>query len=456
MRIHLIAIGGAAMHNLALALHQNGHLVTGSDDHIFEPSNTRLSNVGLLPETEGWYPEKITQEIDIVILGMHAHKDNSELLKAQELGLNIMSYPKFIYEQSKNKQRIVIGGSHGKTTITSMILHVLKHHKKDFDYLVGAIIEGFDTMVQLSNAPIIIIEGDEYLSSALEPIPKFHQYKPQIAAISGIAWDHINVFPTYQSYVDQFDIFIKSIEENGTLFYCNTDEDLKDLVIQNSQKAINFSPYDTLDYKVDVENQGSLVKYKNEYYPLQIFGKHNLQNTQVALLICEQLGISLIEGLQALKSFTGAAKRLEKIYQDSELVIFKDFAHSPSKLKATLQAVREQYPDKQLIACMELHTYSSLDKNFLAQYKGTINPADKALVYFNPKVLEQKRLTPITNNDVLEGFSSTKELIISNDLETTMNFLKALNYKNTCLLLMTSGNFGGLDLDNIKDILPIQ
>ena len=388
MHVHFIAIGGSAMHNLAIALKRSGATVTGSDDEIFEPSRSRLKAHGLLPNQMGWDDHRISKDIDAIILGMHARKDNPELIAAQNQGLKIYSYPEFVYEQSKNQTRIVIGGSHGKTTITSMILHVMQYLNIETDYLVGALLEGFDCMVKFSDAPYMVIEGDEYLSSPLDLRPKFHWYKPQIALLSGIAWDHINVFPTFENYVEQFKIFADDIEEGGSLVYFEEDHLLVDIV--RTTNGIKTIPYSTINYRI--EDNITIVNHDHQDYSLQIFGEHNLQNLNGARLVLNQIGVSDHDFLTAIQSFTGAAKRLETIAENDNTTVFKDFAHSPSKLKATTKAVKSQFKNRRLIACMELHTFSSLKKDFLPQYKNAMAAADVAYVYFSPSVVAHKKI----------------------------------------------------------------
>jgi len=438
MNVHFIAIGGSAMHNLAIALKRKGAIVTGSDDEIFEPSRTRLQKEGILPQNIGWNIENITSELDAVIVGMHARKDNPELLKAQNLGLKIYSYPEFLYQQSKDKIRIVIAGSHGKTTITAMILHVAKQLNRNVDYMVGAQLEGYDCMVKLSDdAPIMILEGDEYLSSPIDPRPKFHLYKPTIALLSGIAWDHINVFPTFEKYVEQFEIFVNSVE--NTLIY-NKEDEIAEKISQNA-KNMRLLPYSTPQYSV---NSGICTVHLNdENYPLSIFGRHNMQNLAGAMQVGVQMGISPEYFLTAMTTFKGASKRLEIIAQKNDFVIFKDFAHSPSKLKATINAVREQYPEQKLIACMELHTFSSLQHEFLQQYKNTMKNADTAIVYYNPKVVEHKKLTPISQEDIKRGFNDN--IRVASSKEELLTYLSEQTHKNAVLLMMSSGTFDGLD-----------
>jgi len=443
MNIHFIAIGGSAMHNLAIALSRKGDVVTGSDDEIFEPSRTRLEKEGILPAELGWDASKITSGLDAVILGMHAHEDNPELLRAKELGVKIYSYPEFLYLQSKDKKRVVIGGSHGKTTITSMILHVLQNLKMDVDYMVGAQLQGFDVMVKLSDsAPVMVIEGDEYLTSPIDRRPKFHLYMPDIALISGIAWDHFNVFPTFENYIQQFEIFASLVPENGALIYCNAD----DVVRKIAQKATvkNKYPYSVPDYSI--ENNKTILTHNHQHYDLQVFGKHNLMNLEGARLVCNQLGVSDDDFYSQIQSFKGASKRLECIAENKTTNIYKDFAHSPSKLRATIDAVKEQFPDRKLVACMELHTYSSLNTSFLSQYQNCMNNADVAVVYYSEHALKLKRLPMLTSEDVFKNFNR-KDILVFNQSEDIKQWLAALELNQTNLLLMSSGNFDGIDLN---------
>ncbi len=450
MKIHFIAIGGSVMHNMALAMKNKGYIVTGSDDEIKEPSRTRLQKQGLLPEKDGWFPEKLDKSYDAVILGMHAREDNPELIRAKELGLRIFSYPEYMYEQTKDKIRVVVGGSHGKTTITSMILHVLKHAGKDFDYLVGAQLQGFDTMVKLTKeAPIAVFEGDEYLASPIDKRPKFHLYKPNIAIISGIAWDHINVFPTYKSYVEQFEKFIHLIEPNGSLMYCAADTELKNLV-ETTQAPISKTPYAVPPYSI--ENGTTYLIHNDKKISLKIFGDHNLMNLEGARLVCEKLGINNDLFYEAIQSFTGAAKRLEQVKITPNFAFYKDFAHSPSKLKATIEAMKAQYPSRHLVACMELHTFSSLNENFLKEYKDCMKHADDAIVYFNPHTIEHKKLKSITIEQVKESFGDEKLKVFTQSKQVT-DYLKAISWKNKNLLMMTSGNFDGVDFATLSNEL---
>ena len=431
------------MHNLAIALKRKGIHVTGSDDEIFEPSKSRLLKEGILPAKIGWDESMISDKVDAIILGMHARKDNPELVRAQQLGLKIYSYPEFIYSQAQDKIRIVVGGSHGKTTITSMLLHAMNKLGLKTDFLVGALLEGFDCMVQLSDARYIVIEGDEYLSSPIDLTPKFHWYAPHYAIISGIAWDHINVFPTFDMYVDQFKIFTDKIERNGALVYYAGDEELQKIA-PKLRSDIRPFPYQFPDYVV--ENGITYVQAEHKKYPLRIFGKHNLQNLNAAKLILNQLDVTDDAFYTAMADFKGAAKRLELIAENTSATAYKDFAHSPSKLKATVAAVKEQYPNRRLIACMELHTFSSLKKDFLPQYKNCMEGADEAYVYFSPEVVHHKKLEPISAELVRESFGTSNVRVFTNSNELT-NHLRTITWENANLLLMSSGNFDGVDLN---------
>ncbi|EAP88208.1 MULTISPECIES: UDP-N-acetylmuramate--L-alanine ligase [Croceibacter] len=450
MNIHFIAIGGSAMHNLALALHHKGYKVTGSDDTIFEPSKSRLSKHNLLPETFGWFPERITNSLDAVILGMHAKADNPELLKAKELGLKIYSYPEFLYEQSKQKTRVVIGGSHGKTTITAMILHVMNYHDKEVDYMVGAQLEGFDTMVHLTEEnDFIVLEGDEYLSSPIDRRPKFHLYKPNIALLSGIAWDHINVFPTFENYVEQFKIFADSMSRGGILVYNEEDPTVKQ-VAEEATAPTRKHAYTTAAYSV--ENGKTLLETPEGPMPIEIFGAHNLNNLAGAKWICQHMGVDEDEFYEAISTFKGASKRLEKITENNNAVVYKDYAHSPSKVSATTKAVKNQYPDRKLVACLELHTYSSLNAEFLDQYEGALDAADKAIVFYSPDAVQIKQLDEVKAEQINEAFKRDDLVIFTNpaDFKT---YLYAQDFKDSVLLLMSSGNYGGLDFNELKSVI---
>lgn len=450
MNIHFISIGGSAMHNLALALHEKGDHITGSDDAIFEPSKSRLAAKGLLPESLGWFPEKVHPKLDAIILGMHAKADNPELIKAQELGITIYSYPEFLYEHAKNKTRVVIGGSHGKTTITSMILHVLKYHEVEVDFMVGAQLDGFDRMVHLTtDNEIIVLEGDEYLSSPIDLRPKFHLYKANIALLSGIAWDHINVFPTFENYVDQFRIFVDTMIKGGMMVY-NSEDDVVREVVEQTSNQIKTDPYKTPVYRI--ENGHTVLDTAEGEVPLEIFGKHNLQNLEGARSICFHLGIGEEEFYEAIADFKGASKRLEKIAENDDTVVFKDFAHSPSKVEATTNAVKEQYTHRKLLACLELHTYSSLNEDFLKEYVGTLDKADEAVVFYSPHAVKIKRLKEVSEAQIAKAFKRD-DLIIYTDPKEFKDYLFSQNLADTTLLLMSSGNYGGLDFDEVKDLL---
>ncbi|MCK0124441.1 Mur ligase domain-containing protein [Gelidibacter sp. F2691] len=450
MNVHFIAIGGSAMHNLAIALHNKGEQVTGSDDEVYEPSKSRLKAKGLLPESFGWFPEKITTSLDAIVLGMHAKADNPELLKAQELGLKIYSYPEFLYEQSKHKTRVVIGGSHGKTTITSMILHVMHYHDRDVDYMVGAQLEGFDVMVKLTDDnDFIVLEGDEYLSSPIDRRPKFHLYQPNIALLSGIAWDHINVFPTYDNYVEQFKIFVDSIVNGGSITYNEEDAEVK-RVVEASENTIRKLPYHTPDYTVG--NGETLLETPEGPLPIEVFGKHNLNNLAGAKWICQHMGVDEDDFYEAIASFKGASKRLEKIGEGNTSIAFKDFAHSPSKVQATTNAVKEQFPDRTVVACLELHTYSSLNAEFLKEYKATLDAADVAVVFYSPHAVEIKKLKEVTHEQIATAFERD-DLIIYTNPDDFKNFLFSQNFDNKVLLLMSSGTYGGLNFDDVKKMM---
>ncbi len=450
MQIHFIAIGGSAMHNLALALHHKGYSISGSDDVIFEPSKGRLVDKGLLPKEFGWFPQKIHKELDAVILGMHAKPDNPELLKAQEMGLTIYSYPEFLYEQSKNKTRVVIGGSHGKTTITSMILHVLNYHEKEVDYMVGAQLDGFDRMVHLTEEnDFMVLEGDEYLSSPIDRRPKFHLYQPNIALLSGIAWDHINVFPTFENYLEQFRIFVDSIVKGGSITYNEEDPEVKK-VVEASENSIRKLPYHTPEY--EVKDGQTLLETPEGPMPIEVFGKHNLSNLAGAKWICQNMGVDEDDFYEAIATFKGASKRLEKIAERSNCVVYKDFAHSPSKVAATTKAVKEQYPDRKVIACLELHTYSSFNAEFLKEYKGALDPADEAVVFFLPESVKIKKLKEVTKEQISEAFQRN-DLQIYTEAAAFKEFVFGQNFDDSVLLLMSSGNYGGLDLEAIKNMI---
>lgn len=452
MRVHFIAIGGSAMHNLAIALCQKGITVTGSDDEIFDPAKSRLEKYGLLPESFGWHPERITPDLDAVVLGMHARIDNPELLRAQELGLKIYSYPEYLYEQSKDKLRIVVGGSHGKTTTTAMILHVLAHCGIEADYMVGAQLKGFEVMVRLSHtAKVMVIEGDEYLTSPIDRRPKFHLYHPNVAIITGIEWDHINVFPTFDIYREQFAKFIDLIGPKGTLIYCDEDAEVHRVAVENKRTDIQKLPYrcpehvveNGVTYLINQNNQS------NPKTPLQVFGHHNLLNLTAARLACRQVGVTDERFDEAISTFEGASKRLELVKKSDTCAVYKDFAHAPSKLRATIHAMREQYPGRKLVACMELHTFSSLTQEFLQQYRGTMDEADVRLVYFSQHALQLKKLPPLAPEAVRKAFGGNVEVFT--DSTAMVAKVKAMEWNNSNLLMMSSGNFDGIDFAALAD-----
>jgi len=448
MHLHFIAIGGSAMHNLAIALHHKGEHITGSDDEIFDPSKSKLKEVGLLPSEFGWFPEKLTSDIDAVILGMHAKADNPELLRAKKLGLRIYSYPEYLYEHSKDKTRVVIGGSHGKTTITAMILHVMHYHDKEVDFMVGAQLDGFETMVHLTKEnDFILLEGDEYLSSALDRRPKFHLYEPNIALLSGIAWDHINVFPTFENYVEQFEIFLETMTNGSTLVY-NEDDDILSQLAQNAKKPTRKHAYSTPDHVI--EDGETYLETAEGPMPVEVFGNHNLQNIAGAKWICQHMGIDEDDFYEAITSFKGASKRMEKIAQSDKALVFKDYAHSPSKVLATTTAVKKQFSSKILLACLELHTYSSLNAEFLNEYNEALNAADEAVVFYSPRALEIKQLETITEEQIYSAFGR-KDLNVFTDPQAFQDYLRSKTYMDHVILLMSSGNYGGLNFSEVKN-----
>ncbi len=443
MRVHFISIGGSVMHQLAIALHRKGYRVTGTDDEIFEPAKSNLEKEGLLPLQIGWQSDMITNELDAVILGMHAKNDNPELIRAQELGLKIYSFPEYIYHESLQKKRVVVGGSHGKTTTTAMIMHVLKRLKLDFDYLVGARLEGFDQSVDITNAPVIICEGDEYPASAIERKPKFHFLFPHVAILTGIAWDHINVFPTFDFYLEQFVIFINKIEKGGLLIYNESDPVLKQLVESDLRKDIRYQPYGIPDHTI--QNGTTTVTIEGVTGLLEVFGNHNLMNLFAAFYACKELGVTAAQFVPAIASFTGASKRLELFAANDTTRVYRDFAHAPSKVKASIEAVKQQYPNRKLIAILELHTYSSLNEQFMQEYKGAMDKADTGIVFYAKHALELKRMPDLPAEKVYAGFGK-EGLLVMNDAHVLWEWLQQQSYANTNLLLMSSGNYDGLDM----------
>ena len=446
-KIHFIAIGGAAMHNLAIALRKKEYEITGSDDEIFEPSRTRLAQHGLLPPQWGWYPEKITPDLDAVILGMHALADNPELLKAQSLRLKIYSYPEYLYEQTADKRRIVIAGSHGKTTITAMVIHALTLSGRAIDFMVGSQIEGFDAMVSLrEDSRIAVFEGDEYLTSPLDPRPKFMHYKPDITLISGIAWDHINVFPTFDIYVEQFRNLVTSIQQGGRLIWYKGDELLTGLAEECNEKVTKIA-YREHPFILE-DDQLFLLTEKGKKVAFRLFGRHNLQNVNGARMVCREAGLTDEEFYRAISSFPGTKKRLQELKREGDFVCYLDFAHSPSKVRATVDAVRERYPDKKLTAILELHTFSSLKKEFIPHYRGTLASADEAIVYFDRNVIEHKKLEVVTTGFIRRSFAGNNVDVIDNAGELS-SYIKKTDKRNRVLLLMSSGSFSGLKIEEL-------
>ena len=450
MEVHFIAIGGSVMHQLALALKHKGYVVTGSDDEIFEPARSNLAAAGLLPGETGWFPDKIHENLDSIILGMHAKQDNPELLRARELGLTIYSFPEYIYQESRQKTRVVVGGSHGKTTTTSMIMHVLKLAGKDFDYLVGARLEGFDQSVNITNAPVIVCEGDEYPASVIEKRPKFHFLFPHIAVLTGIAWDHINVFPTFEFYLEQFRIFIDKIETGGTLVYNDTDQVLKKLVEEHWRDDIEYHPYGLPQHSI--EEGTTFINVEKNKAALSVFGNHNLLNLHAAFFVCKKLGVNTGTFINAISNFTGAAKRLEILAKNRDVTVFRDFAHAPSKVKATIEAVKQQYPGRKLVAALELHTFSSLNEQFMEEYKGAMDKADEAAVFYSEHALQLKRLPSLPKEKVQSGFNK-EGLRVFNKKEDLEGWLRSFNYHDTNLVLMSSGNYDGADILTFANLI---
>ena len=453
MKIHFISIGGSVMHQLAISLHRKGYVVTGTDDEIFEPSKSNLAKEGLLPSKTGWNTDMITADLDAVILGMHAKNGNPEIEKAISLGLPIYSFPEYIYQESKNKIRVAVGGSHGKTTTTSMIMHVLKYAQKKFDYLVGARLDGFDQSVNITDAPVIICEADEYPASAIEKRPKFHFLFPQVAILTGIAWDHINVFPTFEIYLEQFKIFIHTIETGGLLIYNETDEVLNKLILNNFREDIRYQPYAVPLHQID--NGKTSISIDGAEGILQVFGNHNLLNLHAAWYVCQYLQIDPITFVKAICTFTGASKRLEKSGENEQTIIFRDFAHAPSKVKATIEALDSQFPDRRLIAVLELHTFSSLNKEFMTEYDGSLEAADNAVVFYSNHALQQKGMPELKKEMVFDGFNK-KDLSVVSNKEDLQKWLEQQNYKKANLVLMSSGNFDGLDVNKLSEKIISQ
>lgn len=450
MKVHFIAIGGQVMHNLALSLKQKGAEVSGSDDAIYEPSASQLKKHKLFPDTLGWHSERINEELDAVIVGMHAKKDNPELIKAKELGLKIYSFPEYIYQNSQNKQRVVIAGSHGKTSITAMLMHVLKFHRREFDYVLGAYVQDFDTTVRLSDdANLILIEGDEYATSADDLRPKFLHYQHHICVVSGIAWDHANIYPNEENYIAQFQKILALTPKAGSIIYYNKDKKLKEFVKKGVYEDVNLLPYEAHSYSI--KDGKTILKAKKGKIEVQIFGKHNMENLNAARAVCAEIGITEEMFYEAIPSFRGADKRLELISQNENTAVFSDFAHAPSKVKATIEALKSQYPKQKLFACYELHTFSSLNKDFLPQYKDTMKAADEAIVFFDPQKVASKNYQALDQEYIIKAFNK-KDLQVFTDKEALKKHLSSINWQKKNLLMMSSGNFGGLDFKQLSVI----
>jgi UDP-N-acetylmuramate: L-alanyl-gamma-D-glutamyl-meso-diaminopimelate ligase len=447
MNVHFISIGGSVMHQLAIALKRKGYQVTGSDDDIFEPAQSNLEKEGILPDKIGWFEDNINSSLNAIILGMHAKADNPEILKAKELGLPIYSFPEYIFKESINKMRVVIGGSHGKTTTTAMIMHVLRDVGKEFDYLVGAKLQGFELSVSITDAPYLICEGDEYPASVVDKRPKFHFLFPHIAVITGIAWDHINVFPTFDEYVDQFKIFIDKIETGGQVIYNDTDEKLKKIIQKNTRSDIYYKPYNVLQHSKD--NSKTTISIEGSESTIQVFGQHNLLNMHAAWLVCQQLNVSAAQFSKSIASFTGASKRLELLAQNENVIVYRDFAHAPSKVKATLQAVRQQFSGKKLFAVLELHTYSSLNKEFMKEYDGVLDDANEAVVFYSKHALEIKKMPELSPDAIKQGFNNDRLKVITNKPELE-EWLDYQDFSNSVVLFMSSGTYEGLDLESFS------
>ncbi len=452
LKVHFIAIGGSVMHQLAIALCLKGYQVTGSDDEIFEPATFNLKQHRLLPPTIGWDPSRILPDLNAVILGMHAKADNPEIERARQLGLKIYSFPEYIFEESRNKTRIAIGGSHGKTSTTAIIMHALKHNDKDFDYLVGARLEGFSQSVNITDAPIIVCEADEYPASAIEKKPKFHFLFPHIAVLTGIAWDHINVFPTFDFYLEQFRIFLNKIEDGGVLIYNETDEVLRDLVNENKRPSVRYIPYNIPVHSIT--DGKTTLELDDVKITISVFGNHNLLNIHAGYLVCKELGISATDYTRAIADFTGASKRLELLSRNEHTNVYRDFAHAPSKVIATMQAVKAQYPNRRLIAVLELHTFSSLNENFMKEYRGAMDDANEAAVFYSQHALELKRMPHLPPSKIKEGFSK-EGLEVFTDRLALEEWLLRRDYKEANLLLMSSGNYDNMNLDKFSHGLPV-
>lgn len=447
MNLHFVAIGGSIMHSLAISLKQQGHQISGSDDHIYDPASSRLAAHGLLPDEEGWHPERITAELDAVILGMHAFEDNPELAKAQELNIPVYSFPAFVFEQSHHKQRIVIAGSYGKTTTTAMVMHVLKEAGRDFDYLVGAQVEGFDNPVRVTEkAPMIIIEGDEYLASRIDPRPKFLLYQPHMVVITGISWDHINVFPTEDVYEEQFANLLHQLGKAADIIYCEGDARLRALVETYTDANSQYRyPYRTPKYKV--KDGKYVVKLEGEQSAVPLIGRHNMANLAAAWRVCQQVGIEIEDFFQHMQTFKGASIRLQILQETQQQVLIRDYAHAPAKVKASVDAVRERYASRHLIAVAELHTFSSLHADYLPLYRDSLAAASARIVYINPKAVAQKRMAPITREQLVDAFG-TEDLVYTTTPSELTEAIAHARQGEDVLLLMSSGNLGGLKVED--------
>ena len=449
MKIHFIAIGGSVMHSLAIALKDMGYEISGSDDGIYDPARGRLDAAGLLPDYEGWNPEKITKDLDAIILGMHAFEDNPELKRAQSLGVPIYSYPEFIVKHAEHKQRIVIAGSYGKTTVTAMIMHALESWGKKFDYLVGAQVEGFSNPVRLSeDAAVIVLEGDEYLASKLDPRPKFMLYVPHILVINGISWDHINVFPTEETYVDQFSQLLASLQKGTNVIYNAADKRLSQLVETHTQddESMYLQPFKRPGFKV--KNGVWELKLGGKSQPMSLMGKHNMTNLLAAWEVCHLLGMETGDFLRVMKDFKGAELRMQKVHEDDNLVVIRDYAHAPDKVQATVSAVSDTYKGYNLIACAELHTFSSLNRDYLPLYQDSLKDADQALVFVNPNQFEKRRMDPLLASEIEQAFSHPK-LTYLQSKDSLAKKIQGVKTGKDVILLMSSGNLQGLELSDL-------
>jgi len=445
--VHFIAIGGSVMHNLALALKKMGMRISGSDDEIYEPAAGKLKSGGIEANI-GWQPEKMDASIDLVVLGMHAKADNPELAKAKSLKLPIVSFPDFIRRWSANQQRIVIGGSHGKSSITALAMHVLNQLNKKFDYLIGAEVEGFSLTVSLSDAPIIIIEGDEYLASKLDPVAKFLKYDHHIGLISGIAWDHKNVFPSFEDYTQQFEQFADKTPKAGSIIY-NEKDLLAKKIGEKEREDVRKVPYGVHD--AVIKNGVTYLKTKDYgEVKISVFGDHNLENIGAVLALVKLLGIEEKAFYQAVQTFTGAKKRLEIVKQQGNDKLFKDYAHSPSKLEATTTALKKQFADSKVVVAYELHTFSSLNKEFIKEYKNTLSKADEAFIFINPHNIKNSHTDDLTTTEIQEAFNNTELTLFTDKHKLVEAMKKAKTTEKNIFALLSSGNFDGLDIEEVS------